>query len=146
MLPPSRKHSENLRKTFFTFSSSCPESPSWVRQVVFSWHSDIFCYIFWRPARVFKAVDIWNFKQIPRLAPSDRISLYQSLCCYLIHWHYIIFVHGNFGMALRKWPQTCSSCSYKLSFNYQFYPQFTHVRSEQYHTRKLLAFHMAVDQ
>jgi len=34
----------------------------------------------------------------------------------------------------------------KCLFNYLFYPHFTHIPSEQHHTSKLIAFHMAFYQ
>ena len=238
----------SVRQRVFSWQSDIPFQtnglqlaiwyPLSVRQTVFIWQSDVPSHIFWRPSRVSKLGNICDFKYILPLAPPDRISPYQSLCCYLTHWqsfpnisHHqimisitdnwdikhvpspvsqyaidlnmslsirrdpsafsnvlavclweshlsmrqklsivttlsiqpslklsfitfgfklspffqfcIIFFKGNFGMALRKWPNTRSKCSYKLIFYCQFYSHLTQGSSEQYHISKLLPFHMA---
>jgi hypothetical protein len=62
------------------------KSASSVRQTVFNWQSDIPSHNFWRTSRVSRPENIADFKQMPRLAPPDRIFQYQSLCCYLTHY------------------------------------------------------------
>jgi hypothetical protein len=62
------------------------KSASSVRQTVFSWQSDIPSHIFWRSSRVSRPENIADFKQMPCLAPPDRIFQYQSLCFYLTHY------------------------------------------------------------
>ena len=55
-------------------------------KLVFNWQPDIPSHIVRSPSRVSKAANFWHFTQIPPLAPPDRISPNQSLCCYLDHW------------------------------------------------------------
>jgi hypothetical protein len=69
----------------FTLGSSCREICVFIERNGFSWQSDIPSHIFWSPARASKIADFWDFKQKTRLAPPDRISPYQNLCCYLTH-------------------------------------------------------------
>jgi hypothetical protein len=75
----------NCGRRCFLSAVLAQKSPFLVRQMVFSWQSDIPSYNFWRPSRVSKLGKFCDFKQIFRLAPPDRIPPYQSLCCYLTH-------------------------------------------------------------
>ena len=99
------------------------KSPFSVRQTVFSWQSDIPSHIFWRPSHVSRPGNIADFKQMPRLAPPDRIFQYQSLCCYLTHYqsfpnfshHQIInIIADNWG----KKPRAISRLSIRHRYEY----------------------------
>ena len=106
------------------------KSASSVRQTVFSWQSDIPSHHFWRSSRVSRPGNIAYFKQMPRLAPPERIFQYQSLCCYLTHYQsFLNFSHHQIiSIIADSWGKKSPAISrlsirhrYECDFFFNFY-------------------------
>jgi hypothetical protein len=73
---------------------------------LFAGNSDTPTHNFWRSARVSKAANIWDFKQLPPLSISDLMSPYQNLCNYLTTESLSLkFHHQVIDRCYRHFPQ-----------------------------------------